>query len=512
MQQRLPTNAATLISASLPMDRSFCGALEVFDKDGASLLAGIEVAGRASSDLAKGGGNPDRNSIFLYGDTPCGVYAVEVAPHLTIDDCGPNGMCLLRPVNGDAALADANGRFHNAIHGGALGWNGCLRSTSGTLRVSDADQARLLRVLASCAHPIYCLVADGAEPGRPVEDAPQQSAADPIMFEQGPGVTERERGELITRRGALAQSAMLALATTAMFAGEFETKEVARADSGDEQYLPTPEPSGPPSTPEPIITPGTPQPLPTDTIPEGNVTVPPPPPAPSAQPVETPTPEPAPETPAPETPTPEPPETPTPETPAPLPTPGTPEPFTIEQSQPHPVQGLPAKVQPTAAESIALVNNAINDNFAANKNACNKFVEAVASALGDHTFPSDANADRILQILRSPGGPPSPWVAVADGANAGAEASQMASQGMLVVGGLSSLELHDTNGHVIIVESGPMVPSRDGHQYPVASWGTLSLTDPSKTGKIHSSVNYAFGVADRQRVHYYYRPLPAQSP
>ena len=60
MQQRLPTNAATLISASLPMDRSFCGALEVFDKDGASLLAGIEVAGRASSDLAKGGGNPDR--------------------------------------------------------------------------------------------------------------------------------------------------------------------------------------------------------------------------------------------------------------------------------------------------------------------------------------------------------------------------------------------------------------------------------------------------------------------
>ena len=72
-------------------------------------------------------------------------------------------------------------------------------------------------------------------------------------------------------------------------------------------------------------------------------------------------------------------------------------------SSPGPIQWrAPAKVQPNVLESIALADNGTNDaNFVAH-NACNKFVEAVASALGDHTFPSDANADRIFGTPQKP--------------------------------------------------------------------------------------------------------------
>jgi len=60
---------------------------------------------------------------------------------------GSNGVVVLVGVSGDAALAEANGRFHILIVGGKLSSAGELRSTVGSLRLSDQDQRVLVAEL-----------------------------------------------------------------------------------------------------------------------------------------------------------------------------------------------------------------------------------------------------------------------------------------------------------------------------------------------------------------------------
>ncbi len=54
---------------------------------------------------------------------------------------------MLDPRGGEAALAEANGRFHLFIQGGPVRADGQLAATNGALRMHNADLAALLRTL-----------------------------------------------------------------------------------------------------------------------------------------------------------------------------------------------------------------------------------------------------------------------------------------------------------------------------------------------------------------------------
>ena len=68
------------------------------------------------------------------------------------------GLCFSQPKQGDAALADANGRFGFFIQGGAFARQGLLRPTDGSLRLSNSQQKiiKTLRLVSKTG--CLCLV------------------------------------------------------------------------------------------------------------------------------------------------------------------------------------------------------------------------------------------------------------------------------------------------------------------------------------------------------------------
>jgi hypothetical protein len=133
----------------LSSDRSDCGTLMVCSKRGGRLCGPFPVAARATDPLAAAAGNPKRNPLLRYGDTPTGGYIVTRllksgrGTRFPTVQFGANGVIVLEPVSGAAAAAEANGRFHFLIAGGRLSREGCLRSTAGGLRLTD-DHLRAL--------------------------------------------------------------------------------------------------------------------------------------------------------------------------------------------------------------------------------------------------------------------------------------------------------------------------------------------------------------------------------
>ena len=93
----------------------------------------FEVGARADDAAAARYRNIERNPLLPYGDTPLGVYRVvgilKSGPDTEFDleSFGGHRVILLEPVSGDAALADANGRFQLLIQAGDLGPSGGLR-------------------------------------------------------------------------------------------------------------------------------------------------------------------------------------------------------------------------------------------------------------------------------------------------------------------------------------------------------------------------------------------------
>ncbi len=141
----------------LPADRNRCGALTLIAASGKRICGAFPVAARASDALAAAHGNPDRDPLFRYGDTPTGSYRVNRVLRsgrgtgFSAARFGPHGLILIEALSGDAACAEANGRFHLLIIGGELAPSGQLRSTAGSLRLHDDHQRRLVKALA--AHP-----------------------------------------------------------------------------------------------------------------------------------------------------------------------------------------------------------------------------------------------------------------------------------------------------------------------------------------------------------------------
>lgn len=164
----------------LPVDRDVCGRLTLFDENGKTLCGPFPVAGRAGDAVAAANGNPRRDPLLRYGDTPTGVYAVR---HLlksgkgtpfNASEFGARGVVVIEGVAGEAAYAEANGRFHLLISGGAPSVDGRPRATAGGLRLSDADMAVLFVALKRSARARCEIVEeDGPATGERVNpDAP----------------------------------------------------------------------------------------------------------------------------------------------------------------------------------------------------------------------------------------------------------------------------------------------------------------------------------------------------
>ena len=133
----------------LPSNRDLEGEIHIEDEHGRVTSGSFPVSGRAADPVAAANGNPGRNPLLPYGDPPTGVYRIGgfrqtgAATGLRTDLYGRAGAIVLLPWNGDAALADAVGRFEILIHGGAPGHAGALRTSVGHFRVSDAAMAAL---------------------------------------------------------------------------------------------------------------------------------------------------------------------------------------------------------------------------------------------------------------------------------------------------------------------------------------------------------------------------------
>ena len=191
------------ILVRLARDRRRCGSLAVFDDEGESVFAPFAVAGLASAGTAAAHGNPSRNPLLPYGDTPKGTYrARPLLPgnFVASPDLGSGGAILLEPVAGDAALAEANGRFRLFIHGGAPGSGGALRATAGSIRVSDEALAVLLALLANDV-PALCGVFEHEDEGEPADGVEDDDCALP-----DPPELAAARADGMSRRSMLVRS------------------------------------------------------------------------------------------------------------------------------------------------------------------------------------------------------------------------------------------------------------------------------------------------------------------
>jgi hypothetical protein len=170
----------------------------------------------------------------------------------------------------------------------------------------------------------------------------------------------------------------------------------------------------------------------------------------------------------------------------------------IIQQQPVPPVTVPGAVEaeevwaPTAKAKkvIDACKEAWNDDTKAD---CNKFVKAVASALGHPDFgagefANDIAADLVDTNWLSTNG----WSSVADGA----AAKTQADKGRLVVGAISGGNYVPPvdHGHVVVV-----VSSADlfKGKYPYAYWGKLG-----SVGEQNAQVTHAFNTASVDKVVY----------
>lgn len=146
---------SSVIRVQLPKDRSNTGRLEL-RVDGRTAFGPVPVLGLADYSAAVRHGNPKRDPVRSFGNTPTGEYAGYVqAPFppkaANLRAYGPHATIRMEPRLGPALEAWRNGRRGLLIHGGAPGAAGGLRPTHGCLRVSDENMKGLLAAVAGQA-------------------------------------------------------------------------------------------------------------------------------------------------------------------------------------------------------------------------------------------------------------------------------------------------------------------------------------------------------------------------
>ena len=138
------------IVIQLPKSRIRPGTICLLGDDGVELLHG-DALGLADAMAAAKAGNPSRNPLRSYGDTPVGQYlgallAGCLQPARSYGLCPPIS---LKPVSGQALQAKLNGRRGLLIHSGDLGLQGGLRPTHGCVRIHPATHQALVDTLGA---------------------------------------------------------------------------------------------------------------------------------------------------------------------------------------------------------------------------------------------------------------------------------------------------------------------------------------------------------------------------
>lgn len=134
------------ILAFLPANRLEPGLLHLFDHDGV-LLHTAACFGKADNTRAAAEGNPDRDPVQPYGDTPAGDYKPSKVerfdpPHQRMG----SAFIPLHGASGDAMRAQLS-RTGLGIHAGK--GDGALIPTFGCVRVRDRDMGVLAREIGS---------------------------------------------------------------------------------------------------------------------------------------------------------------------------------------------------------------------------------------------------------------------------------------------------------------------------------------------------------------------------
>ena len=241
--------ALSSLSVRLPRDRDRCGTLCLYDARGRRLCGPFAVAGRASDVLAAANGNALRNPLLRFGDTPTGSYRVHQilnsgrATQFDAAQFGPHGIVALEGVSGDAALAEANGRFHVLIVGGKRSGDGSLRSTAGSLRLSDDHQKILVTALRKL-RDVTCEVEEdlSLKSRQRVFVDPDCQDHDPqnLHLRRGPTATRSINRELLLggAAGAMMSVAFVALPPTTARASESPVVQGLQHVRGDVTFLP----------------------------------------------------------------------------------------------------------------------------------------------------------------------------------------------------------------------------------------------------------------------------------
>lgn len=137
----------------LVANRGCCGGISLINAAGRRLRGPFPVAARSSDNLAAANGNAQRDPLLRFGDTPTGSYVIRrivksgKGTKFPASRFGPHGLIVMQPVSGDAACADANGRFHFLIIGGDLSSDKKLRSTAGSLRLRNDHMRSLMKAV-----------------------------------------------------------------------------------------------------------------------------------------------------------------------------------------------------------------------------------------------------------------------------------------------------------------------------------------------------------------------------
>lgn len=125
------------LDVRLPANRWNRGTLRVVDRE-RQVLADMPVLGKADNERAAKAGNPTRDPVRPYGDTPAGSYAPA---RLELFDRPRErygrGWIAMEGVDGDALTAKENERSGLYLHAGR--GNERLVPTYGCLRVRDID-------------------------------------------------------------------------------------------------------------------------------------------------------------------------------------------------------------------------------------------------------------------------------------------------------------------------------------------------------------------------------------
>ena len=176
----------------LPRDRNYTGVLRVEDDLGRALAGPFLVCARANDLAASEHGNPRRLQALPYGDTPVGGYRVVRivstgrGTQFDASQFGQAGMIVLEPVSGEAAIAEANGRWYIGIHGGVPGARGRLRTTNGCIRMRDEDVAGVIAAIAEFSNvTCECTETTSHATSMLVTIDPDYDEGDPISLGSG---------------------------------------------------------------------------------------------------------------------------------------------------------------------------------------------------------------------------------------------------------------------------------------------------------------------------------------